>query len=102
MVGQLGRKGVRGLRRLSAISVTALGSTPARLSGIDELYVHWRNARDGDHSRFRATGDDSIIVRRTSDSANIAAGRSRDTIVGIKIVPAVYPPNTRNDDAKTI
>jgi hypothetical protein len=91
-------------RKLNIIQrrITALDSAPARLSGINKLYVHWRNTTDGDHRRFCATGDDSIIVRRTSDSPNITADRSRDTIVGIKIVPAVYPPNTRHDDTKTI
>jgi hypothetical protein len=86
----------------SEISLMALDSAPARLSGIDELDVRWRDTTDGNHRRFCATSDDSITVRRAGDSPDITAGRSRNTIVGIKIVPAVYPPNTRHDDAKTI
>ena len=89
-------------RQSRGASLGRLDSAPARLAGINELYVHWRNTTNGDHSRFCPTGDDFVIVRRTSDLPNITADRSRDTIVGIKIVPAVYSPNTRHDDAKTI
>lgn len=62
-------------RNFDSVLFWALDSAPALLLGINELYVHWRNTTDGDHSSFCSTCDDSIIVRRTSHSPNALAYR---------------------------
>src|SRR5882757_5723604 len=75
---------------------------PARLRGVDQLVVDRTDAADRDDGGFAVAAYHAVVMRRSGDAVDVAAGRGGHAGRRVEIGAAVAPPGARDDHAEPV
>ena len=89
-------------RSLQILILGAVTLSPRGFRRIAQREIDRADAADRNDDGFMVAADHPIVMRRSGDAANEAAGGDRHARGGVEIGPAVAPPDPRNNDAEPI